>query len=69
MAKQPTPEPVDTAEMDRVIDGAHHDPHSILGPHLADGVVTIRVLRPMAESVAVVVGDRATTMQHEHRGV
>jgi len=41
-----TPSPVSVLDLDRLVDGWHHDPHSILGPHLQASVVTIRVLRP-----------------------
>ncbi len=68
------PAPVDRAELDRLVDGAHHDPHSILGAHPFDGTVTIRVLRPGARSVTVVLPDTAGSpkripMDHEARGV
>ncbi len=61
---------VDTAELDRIVDGAHHDPHSILGPHPGKDGVTVRVLRPMAEAVVVVLDDGSrVALRHEHRGV
>jgi len=68
------PAPVDRAELDRLVDGAHHDPHSILGAHPFDGTVTIRVLRPGARSVTVVLPEAAGSpnripMDHEARGV
>jgi len=41
-------------DIDRLVSREHHDPHSILGAHeSAGGGVTIRALRPMAESVVV----------------
>ncbi|MEQ3548844.1 1,4-alpha-glucan branching protein GlgB [Pseudonocardia nematodicida] len=43
----------DQATIDRLLGGAHHDPHGVLGAHPhADGTV-VRVLRPHAVSVAV----------------
>ncbi|RZT88022.1 1,4-alpha-glucan branching enzyme [Pseudonocardia sediminis] len=43
----------DQATTDRLLGGAHHDPHGILGAHPhADGTV-VRVLRPHAEAVHV----------------
>lgn len=69
MAKTPKTAPVDPADLDRIVDGAHHDPHSILGPHMHDGGVTIRVFRPLATSVEVVLGDETVELSHEHRGV
>ena len=41
-------------DIDRLVSREHHDPHSILGAHEAPGGgVTIRALRPMAQSVVV----------------
>lgn len=50
----------DPATTDRLLGGAHHAPHSVLGAHPhVDGTV-VRVLRPHAVSVAVLPnGDRA----------
>ena len=46
--------PPDPGTVDRVLGGAHHDPHSVLGAHAhADGTV-VRVLRPHADEVHVV---------------
>jgi 1,4-alpha-glucan branching enzyme len=56
-------------DLDVLIDGASHDPHQVLGPHVHDGGVTIRVLRPLARSISVIVGGDAFEMEHEHRGV
>lgn len=75
MASTPTsPDPgapvsVSILDLDRLVDGWHHDPHSILGPHRNGSVVTVRVLRPGAEGVRLVTADRAVPMTHEHRGV
>jgi 1,4-alpha-glucan branching enzyme len=65
----PAPHPVDTGEIDKLVDGAHHSPHSVLGAHPHDGGMTIRVLRPMAKEVVVVTPDSRHPMTHEHRGV
>src|SRR5258708_9330516 len=35
-------------EIERIVAGHHHNPHSILGAHLTDNRVTIRALRPPA---------------------
>ena len=57
------------ADIDALVEGRHANPHDLLGPHPhADGV-TIRVLRPAATSVDVVVGDRRIPAVHEYRGV
>ena len=39
----------------RLLNGAHHDPHGVLGAHPEPGGVRVRALRPYARSVAVVV--------------
>ena len=49
--------PVDTSELDLLISGGHGHPHSVLGPHVHKGSVTVRILRPLASSVAVVHGN------------
>ncbi|MEQ7124972.1 1,4-alpha-glucan branching protein GlgB [Actinopolymorpha sp. B11F2] len=62
-------------ELARLVAGEHHDPHGILGPHVgSDGVVTVRVLRPLAEKVCVRVGatpDTSTLVEltHEYEGI
>ena len=61
---------VSIADLDRVVDGWHYNPHGILGPHPAgDGRTVIRVLRPGADAVTVVMQDSRLDMQHEHRGI
>ena len=67
--KTPKPVKVDSAELDRLVDGAHYSPHSILGPHVGKNAVTLRVLRPMAEAVVAIVGTERIPLKHEHRGV
>ncbi|MGA0010911.1 MAG: 1,4-alpha-glucan branching protein GlgB [Candidatus Nanopelagicales bacterium] len=68
--KTPRSVKADRSELDRIVDGAHHDPHSILGPHSGKDGVTVRVLRPMAEAVVVVLDDGSRVpLRHEHRGV
>jgi 1,4-alpha-glucan branching enzyme len=44
-------------ELERIAAGHHHDPHSVLGAHPGKDGVVIRALRPMADSVAVVLDD------------
>jgi len=55
--------------IDHLVAGDFADPHSVLGPHPHDGAVTVRVLRPLAERVAVVVGEQEHVLEHEHNGV
>ncbi len=61
--------PVDHTTIDHLVAGDFADPHSVLGPHLHDDGVTIRVLRPMADKVVVVMGDQRFELAHEHAGV
>jgi 1,4-alpha-glucan branching enzyme len=73
------PLPVPREELDRLVGGAHHNPHGILGAHPysahpAGDTVTIRTLRPMAEKVVAVCadgrgGDTRIELAHEHAGV
>jgi 1,4-alpha-glucan branching enzyme len=65
--KDPLPVPAD--ELDRLTGGAHHDPHSILGPHVGEADVTIRVLRPWAKSVTVLSDGQRLPLEHERAGI
>src|ERR1039457_1781687 len=57
-------------EIDRVVAGRHHDPHSILGAHPVSGGIAVRALRPLATSVTVVLADgRRFPAGHVHQGV
>jgi 1,4-alpha-glucan branching enzyme len=49
----PSPE-----DVDRLLAGSHHDPHSVLGVHQVKNGVVARALRPGASSVTLVSGDR-----------
>ncbi|REF35366.1 1,4-alpha-glucan branching protein GlgB [Thermasporomyces composti] len=75
-----TPQPARVArdELARLVAGEHYDPHRILGPHVTDGSVTVRVLRPLAERVWLIIharGAESTTSEqrvelaHEYEGV
>ncbi len=56
-------------ELDRLVNGAHHDPHSVLGAHPTDdGRTVIRTLRPDASAVTVVVGAVRTPLDRLHVG-
>jgi len=46
------------SDVDRLLAGAHHDPHSVLGVHHVGSAVVARAFRPHATAVAVVSGDR-----------
>jgi 1,4-alpha-glucan branching enzyme len=61
---------ISLGEIDRVVAGQHHDPHSVLGAHPGPDGVTVRVLRPLARSVTLVLDDgRRVPMTHLHQGV
>jgi 1,4-alpha-glucan branching enzyme len=62
-------DPVPVAELDRLVGGAHHEPHAILGPHPAPGGIVFRALRPWARTVTVLVGDDRYPLEHRHQGV
>ena len=47
--------PPDRGTIDRVLGGAHHDPHSVLGAHPHPNGTVVRALRPHAAEVAVLV--------------
>lgn len=49
------PSPLD---IDRLLAGEHHDPHSVLGVHTVGSDIVVRALRPGATSVSVVAGER-----------
>ena len=64
-----TPLPVLEVDLGRLVDGSHHQPHGILGPHIHDGSVTVRVLRPLADSVTVITPEGPVALRHEYRGI
>ncbi|GGY79590.1 1,4-alpha-glucan branching enzyme [Streptomyces nitrosporeus] len=47
--------PLDGADRGRLLAGEHHDPHGVLGAHATQGGVLVRVLRPFARAVTVLV--------------
>jgi 1,4-alpha-glucan branching enzyme len=64
------PDQISHAEIDALVAGTHHDPHAILGGHPGADSVTIRALRPLAETVVVVLPDNSRVlMRHVHEGV
>jgi 1,4-alpha-glucan branching enzyme len=61
---------VTLGEIERVVAGQHHDPHSVLGAHPDGDETVIRALRPLASSVTLVLDDgHKLPMQHVHQGV
>jgi 1,4-alpha-glucan branching enzyme len=51
-------------DVTRLLSGAHHDPHSVLGMHPYRGErAVVRALRPGAESVTVLLGDQRFALE------
>ena len=65
--------PVDDDVLDLVSNGSYHNPHAVLGGHLAEGenadVTTIRVLRPLAGEVRIITLGGRYAARHERNGV
>jgi 1,4-alpha-glucan branching enzyme len=68
-APPPSPAPVNRGELDQIVRGDHGHPHAVLGPHVHEGAVTVRVLKPLAERVAIRHGGADTVLEHEHGGI
>ncbi|WP_240003562.1 1,4-alpha-glucan branching enzyme [Streptomyces cinnamoneus] len=62
-------EPLDDDARARLLAGAHHDPHALLGAHEAAGGVLFRALRPFARSVAVVAKGLRAELNDEGDGL
>lgn len=58
-----------TADLNRLLAGEHHDPHSILGAHEYDDHTVIRAYRPHAVEVAAVVGGQRHVFTHLEAGL
>lgn len=54
---------------DAVAQGAHHDPHSLLGAHLDGRELVFRVLRPFARSVTIRLAKRELAASHVRDGI
>ncbi|MDT4908459.1 MAG: 1,4-alpha-glucan branching enzyme, partial [Pseudonocardiales bacterium] len=58
---------VGAPELERLVSGAHHNPHAILGAHpTPEGTTVIRTLRPEAQAVAAVAGDTRVDLKRIH---
>ena len=66
---EPQATSVATDVLDAVAEGRYALPHDVLGAHLSDGVVTIRSVHHLADSVEVITPDRTLPATHEHSGV
>lgn len=60
---------VPTEVLAAVAEGRYHAPHDVLGPHMHDGQVTIRVVRHLAESVTIRTADGDVEAEHEYGGI
>ncbi len=58
-----------TADLNRLLAGEHHDPHSILGAHEYDDHTVVRAYRPHAVEVAALVGGERYSFQHIEAGL
>ncbi|WP_344393979.1 1,4-alpha-glucan branching enzyme [Streptomyces vastus] len=54
---------MDPADRERLLAGAHHDPHALLGAHPVPGGVVFRALRPYADAVAVSANGRRVELE------
>ncbi|MDT5100916.1 MAG: 1,4-alpha-glucan branching enzyme [Mycobacterium sp.] len=59
----------DPADLNRLLAGEHHNPHSILGAHEYGDHTVIRAYRPHAVEVAAVVGDQRYVFSHLDSGL
>ncbi|MGP4053113.1 GlgB N-terminal domain-containing protein, partial [Streptomyces sp. 2A115] len=59
---------LDRGDRERLLGGAHHDPHSVLGAHPVPGGVVFRVLRPYALSVTVVTEELRAELHDDGEG-
>ncbi|GIG38048.1 1,4-alpha-glucan branching protein GlgB [Cellulomonas pakistanensis] len=64
-----SPVTVDHDTLRAVASGLHHDPHSVLGAHLAPNGLVVRTLRPLADAVVVVTAAGSTPAEHEQDGI
>ncbi|MFI6358748.1 1,4-alpha-glucan branching enzyme [Streptomyces sp. NPDC050743] len=61
--------PLDAADRGRLLGGAHHDPHALLGAHPVPGGTLFRALRPNARAVHVVVDGMRSPLRSEGDGL
>ncbi|WP_020117913.1 1,4-alpha-glucan branching enzyme [Streptomyces canus] len=60
---------LDPADRGRLLAGAHHDPHALLGAHPVAGGIAFRALRPFARSVSVVIDGERRGLTSEGDGL
>ncbi len=59
----------DPSDLDRLLAGVHHNPHSILGAHEYGDETVIRAYRPHAVEVVALVGKKRFPLQHVEGGL
>ncbi|MFF0700494.1 1,4-alpha-glucan branching enzyme [Streptomyces tendae] len=64
-----TAPPLDPHDRGRLLAGAHHDPHALLGAHPVPGGIAFRALRPFAREVSVVVDGERHALGSEGDGL
>ncbi|MFS4094449.1 1,4-alpha-glucan branching enzyme [Streptomyces sp. AF1A] len=60
---------LDPSDRDRLLGGAHHDPHALLGAHPAPGGTLFRALRPNARAVSVLADGARGELASEGGGL
>ncbi|MER7488049.1 1,4-alpha-glucan branching enzyme [Streptomyces sp. NPDC126497] len=60
---------LDPVDRGRLLAGAHHDPHALLGAHPVPGGIAFRALRPFAREVSVIVDGARTPLVPEGDGL
>ncbi|MDF8264938.1 1,4-alpha-glucan branching protein GlgB [Luteipulveratus flavus] len=69
-SRMPWPQRLDPSDAAALVAGTHRGPHGVLGGHPGRDGVTVRVLRPLAASVAIRLPDGTQTdLTHEHEGI
>jgi len=58
-----------TADLNRLLAGEHHDPHSILGAHEYGDHTVVRAYRPHAVQVVALVGGERYVFSHIESGL
>ncbi|WP_030325918.1 1,4-alpha-glucan branching enzyme [Streptomyces sp. NRRL B-3229] len=61
--------PLDGSDRSRLLAGAHHDPHALLGAHPVAGGIVFRALRPFARAVSVVIDGERSGLASEGDGL
>ncbi|WP_237321730.1 1,4-alpha-glucan branching enzyme [Streptomyces sp. JJ36] len=61
--------PLDPEDRRRLLNGAHHDPHALLGAHPGQDGVTVRALRPYARAVTVLADGLRAELHSEGDGL